>query len=193
LIVLDGPSSVGKSTIVAALLQYPELDLQFVKRYTTRPPRSGDQEEANYIFTSMDHFREMERADAFIEVRHFEFGMSYGLPFRETKETLSAGPNALALISLGNAPAVRRHYPDCLTVLIVAPLATIEQRLRSRGIEEAKIRERLDNARTADTLRASYDYVSENKDGNLMATVEVLAEVLRKEVGLGHARRNRRL
>jgi guanylate kinase len=187
LIVLDGPSSVGKSTIAARLTNVPELNLAFVKRYTTREPRPGDLEEGNYIFVSRSAFTEMERRREFVEVRHFQFGMSYGLPFSEIERVLASGRNALAIISLGNAEKIRRHYNNAITVLITAPLRTIELRLRNRGLDESKIEERLANASKAAEFSPHYDYVVVNDEGKLDEVLSSLSGLLKERLDNGRS------
>jgi guanylate kinase len=177
-VVLDGPSSAGKSTIATELLRDKALDLQFVKRYTTRPPRPGDEVEGNYIFISMERFRQMEERGEFAEVRHFEFGISYGLPLSGVDEVLASGSNAMAIISLGNAERIRQHYPDCIAILITAPLDDIHERLQARGMEEEKIAERLINATDATKFAKYYNYTVNNKTGHLTEVVTDLKRAI---------------
>lgn len=182
LVVLDGPSSAGKSTITSLLFQEEGLGLEFVKRYTTRDPRPGDDVEGNYIFVNHEQFQTMEDRGEFIEVRHFQFGMSYGLRFADIDDVLDQGKNALAIISLGNVDLIREHYTDAIGVFVTAPLADIEARLRARGADENKVQERLENASKATQFEHRYDYVVVNKEGKLTEVIEELIKYLHREL-----------
>lgn len=182
LVVLDGASATGKSSIARLLLGHVELKLHFVKRYTTRDRRPGDEEEANYVHVSTATFDSMEREGAFIEFRHFKFGMSYGLAKVDIETILGAGQNALAIIDLGNIECVRRHYPDAVGIMVIAPLEELEARLRARGLSEDRVQERLENARTTESYVHLYDYVLVNDHSELQSAVEKLRRILMREL-----------
>lgn len=132
-----------------------------------------------------DQFEELEQQGAFVEVRHFQFGMSYGLSTNDINDTLTTGANALAIISLGNIDKVRRLYPDAIGVFITAPLDIVESRLRARGLDESMIQERLNNAANATKLAAAYDFVVVNDEGRLVESAKTLIEYLLRVVTYG--------
>lgn len=161
LFLLDGPSATGKSTLVGQLLQACPW-LTFCRRLTTRTPRPGDLED--YDFVDMEEFRRRQAAGELVLSRDFEFGMSYGLPRRPVDEALQAGGSVLALVDLGTAPQARRIWPDCVTILLCAPLSELERRLRERGGHSPEqIAERLGNAAAALASAPEYDYVVVNR------------------------------
>jgi len=175
LLVIDGASCSGKSTVVRRLLALPEHDLVLAKRYTTRAPRAGDEVEDNYYFVDAETYQEMVAADAFLEHKDYLFGMSYGLPRQETADLLARHAWVLALINLGRFAVVKAYLPDAFGVLLTVPVPTIERRLRARGIStEAQIAERLENAARSFGYAPDYDLVLDNDDGRLEA---VLARV----------------
>lgn len=161
LFLLDGPSATGKSTLVRQLLQTcPQLT--FCRRLTTRPPRPGDQED--YHFVTMEEFRRRQTAGELALSRDFDFGMSYGLPRGPVDEALAAGGSVLALVDLGTAPQARRIWPDCVTILLCAPLSELERRLQERGGHTPEqIAERLGNAVAVLASAPEYDYVVINR------------------------------
>ena len=184
LIALDGPSCVGKSTIVNRLLGEPDLNLELVKRYTTREARPGDPEEDNYIHTGHEQFQRMVAEDQFIEHRDLLFGMSYGLPVAETQAILDRARNALAIIDLGNGDKVKAWDPISTCILILADPADVEKRLRNRGAHtDEQIEERVGNARRAREYAARYDHVVTNNDGELETCLANLRAIIKSTTG----------
>lgn len=183
LVALDGPSGAGKSTIATRLLGHPSLGLQLVRRYTTREPRPGDAAEGNYTFITTEAFEQMEIHKKFVEVQHYKFGMSYGLPVKETDAVLKSGKNALTIINLGNIGMIRRHYPNAIGIFVTAPIDAIERRLRSRGLNEEYIQERLDNAVRSASYVHLYDYVVSNEDGRLDQATDLVVVAISRATG----------
>jgi len=165
LFLLDGPSATGKTTLVRQLLQVcPQLT--FCRRLTTRPPRPGELESASrdYDFVDMDEFRRRQAAGELALSRDFEFGMSYGLPRAAVDQALTAGGPVLALVDLGTAPKAREIWPECIAILLCAPLTELERRLRERGGHSPEqIAERLRNASEVLSSAPDYDYVVVNR------------------------------
>lgn len=161
LFLLDGPSATGKSTLLRQLLQVcPQLT--FCPRLTTRAPRPDDR--GDYEFVTPEEFRRRQAAGELALSRDFEFGMSYGLPRRPVEEALAQGRSVLALVDLGTAPQARAIWPECVTILLCAPLSELERRLRERGGHSAEqIAERLSNAAAVLACAPDYDYVVVNR------------------------------
>ena len=179
LLVIDGASCSGKSTVVHQLLHTPGLDIVFAKRYTTREPRPGDEAEDNYFFTDEATYRRMVEGGAFLEHKDYLFGMSYGLPRKETAELLAQHDWVLALINLGRFAEVKKHLPDAFGVLLTVPVQTVERRLRERGTSsEEQIAERLGNARRSFGYAPDYDLKVDNEDGKLDEAVAQIREIL---------------
>ena len=167
LFVVSAPSGTGKSSVSRKLLE-SDGELEFSVSYTTRAPRAGDELEDNYYFIDEAAYRRMVEDGAFIEHKDYLFGMSYGLPHRETAELLARHDWVLALINLGRFGVVKRDLPDALGVLITVPVQTVERRLRKRGTSnEEQIAERLENARLSFAYAPDYDLVVDNDDGRL--------------------------
>ena len=174
LFLLDGASCSGKSTLVDRLTN-GEGAVDLVPRYSTRERRQDDQRRREYIFVSPDAFRRRAEAGAFIEYRDFQFGMSYGLPWADAFTPLLAGRQGLAVINLGNVRHVKALLPEAVTILVDASLATIRQRLVTRGVNTPEqIDERLTNAARVESYRPYYDYVVINEDGTLKQAQDFL-------------------
>ena len=178
LLIIDGPSAVGKSTIVRALLRQSILPLELAKRYATRLKRDSDDDEDIYEFISHNAYRTMAKENAFIEHKCYKFGMCYALPKKNVDGKLAEGKHVLAMINLGNIESVRAVIPNTYGVFISASLETIRRRLLERKSHpEEQITERLGNA--ADSLRflPLYDLVVENENRSIE---EVTKEILEK-------------
>ncbi len=185
LLVIDGPSGSGKSTILHALEADPSLGLIHVRRCTTREQRPGDEAEDNYRFVPPEEFRRMVEAGEFLEWKDFLFGMSYGTPRRELEELLEAGRNAVAIINLGNLPAVKEVIPDAVGIFISTDLGDLERRLRARGNHtEEQIAERLGNAAASVQFQPLYDYVVSNDEDRLEACLREVRHIVATHLGL---------
>ncbi len=167
MIILDGASCSGKTTLGTWLLEEADAGLELVPRHTTRAPRPEEHSGSEYLFTPMEALHRLTEAGELFEYRDFEFGMSYGLPWKLAIERLLSGRNGLGIMNLGNVRHVKRVFPEAVTVLIHAPIEVIERRLRERGMPEDHIAERLGNARRVESYRSFYDHVVVNNDGRL--------------------------
>ncbi len=166
LFLLDGPSCSGKTTIVHQLTNDPEINCELIPRHSTRKPRADQPSESEYLFVSTEEFAHLAATGQFLEYRNFLFGMSYGLSWKLILDALSNGRNALGIINLGNGRYVKRLFPEAVTIMITAPVPTIQRRLVARGLNTPEqIEERLQNALTADAYSPFYDHTIVNDDG----------------------------
>lgn len=182
LILLDGASGTGKTTLSHILLQDEKLDLAFIPRFSTRKPRPHETTESEYVFVTREDFEERAQNGNLLEYRDFDFGMSYGLAWEYVVPPLLEGRNALAIINWGNVRHVKKVFPEALTVLIDASPNTIRERLVRRGVNNnAQITERLSSAANADYYRPYYDHTINNEEGNLEeAAADLKQLILRK-------------
>ena len=158
LFVISGASGVGKSTVLAKVIDSRE-DLLFSVSATTRTPRPGEQEPVNYYFVSKEAFRDMIDRDEFVE---YDAHMDnyYGTPKGQLEDKLAKG-NVILDIEPNGAFAVRSKRPDAVLIFIAPPsMEELERRLRSRGdTPEDQIRIRLDRAKWEMEQTPHYDYV----------------------------------
>lgn len=178
LLVVDGPSSSGKSTVVREVLQKHKELVSYVRRYTTRPERGG-MDDWDYVRVAPSQFQQFVRRNQLLEYKNFLFGMSYGLSLKHAQQVLRSGKVALGIINLGNIIEVRRRFPGSVAVFIDADYETLDRRLRARGKHsEAQIAERLQNASRYADLKKEYDFVLLNNDGRLEYVVALMSRIV---------------
>jgi guanylate kinase len=132
LIVLTGPSGVGKGTLLRSLLQrHPELYLSI--SVTTRAPRPGEVDGRDYYFVSRPTFEQMAANGELLEWAEFA-GNCYGTPCTPVKEQIRQGRWVILEIELQGARQIRQTFPEALRIFILPPsLPELEYRIRNRG------------------------------------------------------------
>ncbi len=160
-LVVSGPGGVGKGSVVGRLLALrPELWLS--RSWTTRTRRSGEPADA-YVWVDRDAFLDRVAAEGFVEWTEFAGnGHLYGTPTIEGTE----GRDVVLEIELDGAQQVKAHHPEAVLVLIVAPSAAHqEQRLRTRGDDDASVARRVAYGAEEEKLgRRIADHVVVNDD-----------------------------
>ena len=174
LIVLTGPSGVGKGTLLKALLQaHSELYLSISA--TTRAPRAGEIEGINYYFFDRPQFEQAIQDGELLEWAEFA-GNYYGTPIQPVRDRITAGGLMILEIELLGARQVAKIFPEALRIFILPPsMEVLEERLRSRAQDaEEAILERLAVARSEIAAADEFDLqiVNDNLD-NALAEIEV--------------------
>lgn len=150
LVIISGPSGVGKSTIVRELVQRFPSRLRLSISATTRSPRPDEIDGREYYFLTNEEFSRRRDAGEFLEfVEVFGRGHWYGTLLREVQPSLDAGQWVILEVDIAGAEAALRHFPDAITIFITPDSdAELERRLRLRGTEsEEAIQRRLEVAR----------------------------------------------
>jgi len=166
-VVLSGPSGVGKSSFVEQLLA-ADLNLEYSVSATTRPRRPHETDGREYLFLSREEFQRRIDAGEFVEWAEVH-GEQYGTLRGEIERRLAKGRNVLLDIDVQGGMAVRHVYEDGVFIFVLPPsLASLEDRLRGRGTDpDERIRVRLENARREIELGKAYDYAVVNDDLDL--------------------------
>ena len=164
LIVISGPSGVGKDTLIRRLL---ELDKRLVYSVsgTTRQPRPGEKPDQNYTFLTREEFMEKVRQGAFLEHANYN-GNMYGT-FRERVEAArDAGRDVVLKIDIQGGDQIRRLVPDAISIFVVAPSEQERERRQvERGSESAQDMESRTRIAAREMAHAAdYDHVVTNDD-----------------------------
>ena len=164
MVVISGPSGVGKSSFVEQLLA-ADLNLEYSVSATTRPRRPHETDGRDYLFLTREEFRRRIDSGDFVEWAEVH-GEMYGTLRTEVERRLAKGRNVLLDVDVQGGMAVRKTYPDGVLIFVLPPsLQSLEQRLRRRGTDpDERIRLRLENARREIELGKAYDYAVVNDD-----------------------------
>lgn len=162
LIVLSGPSGVGKGTICEKLVGTSD-DISVSVSVTTRKPRVIDKEGVTYFFKTRDEFEEMIQANKFLEWAEYN-GNYYGTPAEIIDEKLERGEDVILEIEVQGALKVMEKRKDALSVFVTPPDEnTLYDRLRNRGTEtEEQIEKRIKTAEEELKCKNEYDYIVVN-------------------------------
>ncbi|RUP33902.1 MAG: guanylate kinase [Mycolicibacterium sp.] len=158
-VVLSGPSAVGKSTVVRCLRERVP-DLHFSVSATTRAPRPGEVDGVDYAFVSADEFQRLIDEGELLEWAEIHGGLQRsGTPARPVRDAIAAGRPVLIEVDLAGARAVKQAMPEVLTVFLAPPSwEALESRLIGRGTESAEVQaRRLDTARAELAAQDSFD------------------------------------
>lgn len=162
LLVVSGPSGVGKGTICKEYLgKYDDCALSVSA--TTRAPRDGEVDGVSYFFLTHDEFRKKIDEGGFLE--HAVFCDNYyGTPKDAVMQQLEEGKNVILEIEVQGALQVRSHYPEAVFVFVIPPsVEVLEERLRGRGTEtDEVIKQRLERAKAEFKYIDKYNYVLVN-------------------------------
>jgi guanylate kinase len=162
LMVLSGPSGVGKGTVCAALRKSTP-DLVYSVSATTRAPREGEIDGVNYFFKSKEQFLEMIANDELLEWAEY-VGNYYGTPQHFVEDTLASGKDIILEIEVQGALKVKKKFPEGVFTFLLPPsLDELQNRIETRGTEsEETIRNRMSVAQEEIQLLEHYDYAIVN-------------------------------
>lgn len=167
LVVISGPSGVGKGTVRKALFDMPKHNLVYSVSMTTRGIRPGEVDGVDYYFVSKEEFIKRQQEGKFLETAEF-VGNYYGTPLDKVNEQLDKGNEVVLEIEVEGAQQVKKKVPDCVMIFIVPPgKKALYERLKRRGTEtEQVINERIEKANREFKLAHLYDYIVVNDEVN---------------------------
>lgn len=168
LIIISGPSGVGKGTIRKELMEYKDINLVYSVSMTTRQPRPQEVDGVDYFFVSEEQFANELEAGNFLETAQF-VGNCYGTPKRYVEALRKQGKNVILEIEIDGATQVIKQCAGdkgLVTIFLMPPsFELLEARIRGRRTEnEATIQERLSKAKHEMTLKDNYVHVVINDD-----------------------------
>ncbi len=162
LLIISGPSGVGKGTVCRHLLEIRQA-LKLSVSTTTRPPRPGEMEGEEYFFTTPSRFKEMIEQEAFLEwaLVHEHY---YGTRRDAVGEILASGQDLILEIDIQGAEQVRAKIPEAVSIFLAPPSRqALEERITGRATEDPdRIRQRLETARREMEAYPLYDYLVVN-------------------------------
>ncbi|MBE9004958.1 guanylate kinase [Fortiea sp. LEGE XX443] len=176
LIVLTGPSGVGKGTLMRSLLQrHPQL--YYSVSVTTRSPRPGEINGKNYYFINRSKFEQLVAQGEFLEWAEFA-GNYYGTPREAVLNQIQSGKLVVLEIELEGARQIRASFPNALSIFILPPsFDELEKRIRGRGQDaEEAIARRLCRAKAEIEAADEFDLQIVNDD--FETAVEAIEAVL---------------
>jgi guanylate kinase len=163
-LVLSGPSAVGKSTVVRCLRERVD-DLHFSVSVTTRAPRPGEVDGVDYSFVTADRFQQLIDDGALLEWAEIHGGLHRsGTPAAPIRDATEAGHPVLIEVDLAGARAVKKAMPEAITVFLAPPSwEALESRLTGRGTETPEVMaRRLATARAEMAAQDDFDEVVVN-------------------------------
>jgi len=181
LIVISGPSGVGKDAVLYAIKE-KKLPFHFVVTATTRDPRPGERDGYDYHFINRERFEEMITRDELIE-----FALVYdqykGVPKFEVRDALSSGQDVVMRLDVQGAARVRQLCKDAVLIFLVPPDETEWiRRLKERKSETPEsLRLRMETARQEMTRLNEFDYVVVNAQDCLDETADAIIAIIRAE------------
>ena len=181
LVVLSGPSGVGKDTTLA-LMKRRELPFYFVVTATTRPRRPTEVDGVDYDFVSVGEFAEMIDADELLEYA-VVYGDYKGIPKSHVRNALASGKDVILRIDVQGAATIRRLIPEAVTIFLVAESEEeLMRRLRERKTETPDgLKMRIATARKEMQHLHDFHYVVVNRDDRQDETVDKVISIIQAE------------
>lgn len=186
LIVISGPSGVGKGTVRKALFEREGHNLVYSISMTTRSIRKGETDGVEYHFVSKEKFEQEIAKGNLLEYAEF-CDNYYGTPLDKVNEQLDAGQEVVLEIEVQGAMQVKQKMPDAVYVFIAPPsMSALEERLINRGTESKEIiNKRLEKARKEVKMAKEYGYIVVND------TVDNAADRIMAIIRAEHAKTER--
>ncbi len=165
LVIISGPSGVGKGTIRKALFDISDNNFCYSVSMTTRKPRKGEVDGQDYFFVSKEEFEKRIKENGFLEYAEF-VGEYYGTPMDYINKKLQAGKEVIIEVEVQGALQVHERLPEAVFIFIVPPSKkALIKRLQNRGTDSPSIiKKRINKAEREYSLAYKYDYIVVNDD-----------------------------
>lgn len=181
-VVISGPSGVGKDVMIERMIESVRLGFHFTVSATTREARPGEVEGVNHYFVSVDAFVNLIASDDLLEWA-MVYGNYYGVPKQQLREALSAGKHVIVRVDVQGAKRITEIIPQALLIFIVPPsLEVLRSHLENRGVDsEEEMKKRLAAASEEINQASLFDYTVTNEENKLDETVEKVVEIIETE------------
>jgi guanylate kinase len=181
LIVISGPSGVGKDSLIQYLKEHG-CALHFVVTATDRPPRPGEVHGVDYYFFTTVEFLRMEREGELLE-HAIVYGQHKGVPKQHVREALASGKDVIMRVDVQGAATIRRLVPEAVLIFLTASSEEeLVQRLRARGGDSPEqLRKRIITAREEMKRLPEFDYAVANRDGKLDQAADDVIAIIKAE------------
>jgi guanylate kinase len=181
LIVISGPSGVGKDTVLQRMKER-KTPFHFVVTATTRPPRPNEVHGKDYFFVSNDEFAELIEQGELLEYA-IVYNDYKGIPKQQVREALASGSDVILRVDVQGAETIRAVAPDALLIFLTTESeASLEERLRERKTETPEgLRLRIATARQEMKRIEDFDYVVVNPPYQVDGTVDTLLAIIEAE------------
>ncbi|MEE9615758.1 MAG: guanylate kinase [Anaerolineae bacterium] len=181
LIVISGPSGVGKDTLLERMRERG-CPMHFVVTATDRAPRPGEIHGVDYFFLTTEEFTRMIEQDALLE-HAVVYGQYKGIPRQHVQDALASGKDVIMRIDVQGAATIRRLVPQAVLIFLTASSEEeLEQRLLARGGDiSEQLQRRIATAREEMRCWPEFDYVVVNRDGELDQAVDDVLAIIRAE------------
>jgi guanylate kinase len=189
LVVISGPSGVGKDTIARRLIERKPDDFYFVVTATTRPPREGEVHGHDYFFVSTDEFARMIEAGELLE-HAIVYNEYRGVPKQQIRDALASGQDVIMRVDVQGAATIRKLIPNAISVFLMTESETeLVERLRERKSETAEgLNLRIATARQEMKRMIEFDFYVVNSEGEQEKAVNQILSI----IGAHHCRVERR-
>ena len=181
LIVLSGPSGVGKDAVLNHM-KNNHMDYHFTVTVTTREKRPNETEGIDYIFIEKPKFESLRENDDLLESAEV-YGNFYGIPKSQVLDALSSGKDVIMKLDVQGAKTIKSLAPNALFIFLAAPtIESLRTRLEKRMTESPEALEtRLNTAKMENTESEWFDHIIINEDDQIDTTVKELEEIISKD------------
>jgi len=182
LIVISGPSGVGKDTVLHLMEERGDQPFHFVVTATTRPIREGEVDGVDYFFVSNDKFASMIENDDLLEYA-IVYNDYKGIPKQQVRDALASGKDVIMRLDVQGAATVKKIEPEAILIFITTESEEeLVSRLRARKSETAEgLNLRIATARQELKRVREFDYVVMNREGELNAAVDSIQAIIHAE------------
>jgi len=179
LIVISGPSGVGKDTIARKLIASSPEDFYFVVTATTRPPRPGEVHGRDYFFFSSDEFARMIEQNELLEYA-IVYNDYKGIPKQQIRDALDSGRDVIMRVDVQGAATIRKLVPNAVLIFLMTESEEeLVRRLRERKSETAEgLNLRIATARQEMKRKAEFDYCVVNSEGEQERAVRQIRSII---------------